>query len=467
MEKNNKLFFAVLICFQMLFIKGYCQSEYQYDPNGNLIEDDNKNIVSIAYNVLNLPKEIIFSDGRKIINTYSTDGKKISQKTIQSGGSIQAKKDYINNIVYTSDQLEYINTSEGYVEPQNNQFSYTYQHKDQVGNIRTSFSDSNGDGSADLVKEEKNYYPFGLQWQQSGIVIRGRQHNYGFGGKEEIKAFGLDWNDHGARMYDPAIARWNGIDQLSEKYYGQSPYNYVTNNPLLFNDPDGKDLRIFYQENGQEKFYIYKGGQPKDIPNDQYVQQVISAYQYNVKNGGGNFLKTAAHAKETVNIREVGGESIDQTNYLSSTYEHGSKYSHHREFYRGEVMKEARTIYWDPNGGLLTETGAVLSPATVLEHEAGHWVLRMFFPEIYQNILQKKGGDYSYIYEQIIVNSGEQKTAEANKEVKKGQPTRKSHRGKRIRTNGPTSTLPPSFEILEQIMQNIRNNNDTNEDQKL
>ncbi len=221
------------------------QNQYSYDQNGNLISNNNKEIVAIIYNVLNLPEEILFSDGRKIINTYTADGKKLGQETLLEDTTVNSRKDYLDNIVYNSGQLEYINIAEGYIEPaRNHGFTYSYQHKDQGDNIRGSFADVDGNGIPAPVKEEKNYYPFGLQWQQPDAVVRGRQHNYGYGGKEEIKAFGLDWNDHGARMYDPAIARWNGIDELAEKYVALSPYHYVMNNPIIFNDPDGKDAEF-------------------------------------------------------------------------------------------------------------------------------------------------------------------------------------------------------------------------------
>ncbi len=214
---------------------------YQYDLNGNLISDNTKNIISIAYNVLNLPEEIVFSDGKKIINTYSADGKKLKQKTLLEDTTVNSRKDYLDNIVYNSGQLEYINTAEGYIEPDGNQnFTYTYQYKDQTDNIRVSFADADGNGIPDAIKEEKNYYPFGLQWQHPNLVIRGRKHNYGYGSREEIEAFGLNWNYHDTRMYDPALVRWNGIDPLAEKYKSWSPYNYVIGNPILFNDPDGR-----------------------------------------------------------------------------------------------------------------------------------------------------------------------------------------------------------------------------------
>ena len=37
---------------------------------------------------------------------------------------------------------------------------------------------------------------------------------------------GIPLLDFGARMYNPAIARWTAADPLFEKYYGISPYGY-------------------------------------------------------------------------------------------------------------------------------------------------------------------------------------------------------------------------------------------------
>ena len=49
------------------------------------------------------------------------------------------------------------------------------------------------------------------------------------------------WYDYGARFYDPALGRFHSVDPLLEKYYGTTPFAYVSNNPLRFTDPDGRD----------------------------------------------------------------------------------------------------------------------------------------------------------------------------------------------------------------------------------
>ena len=56
--------------------------------------------------------------------------------------------------------------------------------------------------------------------------------------------------DFGARMYNPAIARWTAADPLSEKYYGISPYVYCLGNPISIIDPNGESTWVTRWMNG-------------------------------------------------------------------------------------------------------------------------------------------------------------------------------------------------------------------------
>ncbi|MBW7843483.1 MAG: RHS repeat-associated core domain-containing protein [Ignavibacterium sp.] len=65
---------------------------------------------------------------------------------------------------------------------------------------------------------------------------------YKFTSKERDVETGYDY--FGARYYDSRIGRWLQVDPLAEKYFGWSPYNYTMCNPLIFLDPDGKQVWI-------------------------------------------------------------------------------------------------------------------------------------------------------------------------------------------------------------------------------
>jgi RHS repeat-associated protein len=63
---------------------------------------------------------------------------------------------------------------------------------------------------------------------------------YQFNSKESQNDLGLGWSDYGARFYSVDIARWNTIDPLADKMRRWSPYVFSFDNPLRFQDPDGR-----------------------------------------------------------------------------------------------------------------------------------------------------------------------------------------------------------------------------------
>jgi RHS repeat-associated protein len=233
---------------------------YDYDNNGNLKKDNtvNKNIGSIEYNVLNLPKLINFGDNRHTSYAYSASGEKLKRWSYkENDNNVNIKEYYAGNMVYNKDiALSYILMDEGRILPIYDAngiitgYSFEYYIKDHLGNTRLVLNES---GTA---TQETHYYPFGLE--MAGLGTTGSTNKYTYNGKDKQTEFGLDWLDYGARMYDAAVGRWWTVDPMAEKFYPASPYSYVVNNPIILMDPDGKDWVITKttDENGKHHYTI-------------------------------------------------------------------------------------------------------------------------------------------------------------------------------------------------------------------
>ncbi|PQV44583.1 RHS repeat-associated protein [Jejuia pallidilutea] len=244
-------------------------TEYTYDSNGNMLRDYNKGISSnITYNHLNLPTNVPLSGGN-ISYIYDATGVKL-KKTVSTG----AITEYAGNYVYQDGSLKFFNHPEGYVDVNGSSFSYAYQYKDHLGNVRLSYKDANGDGfiATSEILEENNYYPFGLRHKgyNTNVTSTNIALKYKFGGKEMNDELGLDWYDFGARNYDASLGRWMNIDPLAEKMRRFSPYNYAFNNPIYFIDPDGMAPTDEWDKlaNGDLVWKSNKGGDTTDYVNN-------------------------------------------------------------------------------------------------------------------------------------------------------------------------------------------------------
>ena len=162
--------------------------------------------------------------------------------------------------MYENGDLQFFGTPEGYVQKKVSQtgwskgrgatyttdYQYVFQYSDHLGNVRLSYSDTNGDNSvADSeIIEESNYYPFGLKhlgYNESttsggnSLAQQWKYNNRQFNQSANINLYEMD-----LRQYDPAIARWTTIDPVT--HYSLSTYNGYDNNPVIYADPSGGDV---------------------------------------------------------------------------------------------------------------------------------------------------------------------------------------------------------------------------------
>jgi hypothetical protein len=166
--------------------------DFEYDANGNMKLDRNKDIQSITYNHLNLP-ELITKSSEGVTGTvqYVYDATGVKQASIYdadiSSNNTIFETHYAGNFVYDTElseiKLQFFKTPEGYVDPVTNtlqsvasfsketgttsysDYNYVYQYKDHLGNVRLSYADKDLDGvaSENEIIAEDNYYPFGLK----------------------------------------------------------------------------------------------------------------------------------------------------------------------------------------------------------------------------------------------------------------------------------------------------------------
>ena len=273
------------------------QVDYAYDANGNIIRDRNKSAI-IAYEPTTnkISRILLENDHSEVTFILDAKGKKLAEivyKTVNT--QIDTLKTlYVNDITYNwangywsltrinnalynkpndstrdyhgNSYTEIINDSirnyndlfdknqlptntrikliEGhYTSNGNNSLIYSPIALDHLNSVQLIVSDINSNGRIDTAQEimqSNSYYPFGLTYNEGNQAQLTANFPYVYNGMLRLEHNNINLLDYGARYYDPTIARWHGVDPLAELAPGESPYIYVTNNPLIYIDPDGK-----------------------------------------------------------------------------------------------------------------------------------------------------------------------------------------------------------------------------------
>ncbi len=294
---------------------GLVANEYGYDANGNLTKDDNKGLTSIDYNVLNLPRLVVQSNGDVITYVYDAAGTKLA-KTVDDGSPETSYYDgpfhYIGNV------LQFIQTAEGRTRKSGSNFNYEYNLTDHLGNVRASV---NASGS---VLQRDGYYPFGLTFNHSNVSPENEYKYNGF----ELQGGMMQLYDYQARYYDPALGRFLNVDPAADLMRRHSTYSYAFNNPIRFIDPDGMVPTDGYSSLPSHQAYDYhahsqaagdspdiegqsrkkKKQKPKKKSKKHWIQKWADAWNKNAETHGwfwnrlfGNKNPTAKENRDTGN----------------------------------------------------------------------------------------------------------------------------------------------------------------------
>nr|WP_311549511.1 RHS repeat-associated core domain-containing protein [Prevotella nigrescens] len=261
------------------------------------------------------------------------------------------------------------------------------------------------------VSQHIEYVPFGEVF----IEERNNTWNtpYLFNAKEFDEETGMYY--YGARYYEPRLSLWMSVDPLEEKYYNSSSYAYCNNNPIRFIDPDGRKL-------------LFASG-----TTEAFKQKFRAAIMYLHEHNADGIIAQIDKSSTIIYITERVGEP--------SAFRHKKK-----------------TIYWDPNMGVLTSSDKKMSPTAVLNHEADHTLQYLKNPDKYAQDSKTFDPDYDDKEEMRVITGSEQKTALALDEISAGEVTRTDHNGIPYITKSPTTTeakdgkMPKNPFIMDEIV---------------
>jgi hypothetical protein len=177
-----------------------------------------------------------------------------------------------------------------------------------------------------------------------------------------------------------AVSRWLSPDPLAAKYPNWSPYTAFLNNPVLFVDPDGREVIISYKQGEETKTftYTYQKDRSFEEGTPDFLKNTVTALDHLYSNNAMEVSIGEGDAAKTVNVLETmvsdkenkftiqEGESnkyTGETNTVSFNHDEGINF-----------RKDASKGWDDP------ENVGKNSPASLLGHELYHG-----YNEVYDN----------------------------------------------------------------------------------
>ncbi|NJO01279.1 MAG: hypothetical protein HC880_05905 [Bacteroidia bacterium] len=169
-------------------------------------------------------------------------------------------------------------------------------------------------------KTGADYYPLGLNL--AGIEKQGSpSHPYQYNAQSEKQKhpfLARYFYETPARMYDPTIGRFGGVDAYASSFPGLTPYNFAGNDPVNFNDPSGDFLQ--FAQMAWTGYNLFKNFQQNGFHQGMrnLAYSLVSAWAGGLNGGGSYAVEGAARGIVDNLIHGLGTGSIGSVGDLLS-----------------------------------------------------------------------------------------------------------------------------------------------------
>jgi RHS repeat-associated protein len=156
-------------------------------------------------------------------------------------------------------------------------------------------------------------------------------YRYGFNGKENDNEAKGEGNEIAFenRIYDPRVSRWLSLDPLQKKYPGETHFGFVSGNPIIYADVDGRDkiyTMTIIDKDGRRTtikrvdkgYFMYKKIEGHGFGNNRYYKQDLIVNATIDLRGTKNI---ATYSEELGNQKEIGAANY----YWQKAVEWGAK----------------------------------------------------------------------------------------------------------------------------------------------
>ena len=200
------------------------ETDYQYDANGNLVNDGER---VISWNQDNMPTKII-KGNQTVEFFYDADGNRIIKK-VGEDKIVYVSNSYQKSTIDGQETATKYYFANGRVA-QSKEDNLSFLHQDHLGsNVLATDSDSQ------IIGKALSYFPYG-NFVNNSVTQLSNNPKYFFTNQELDSE--TDLYNYNARLYNSKTGAFISADTVQ----GLNRYAYAANNPIMFTDPSGHML---------------------------------------------------------------------------------------------------------------------------------------------------------------------------------------------------------------------------------